>query len=47
MSISENKYQSKPWIDRQILNLITERDRLYNKYIKSKNLEVKRPNKTK
>ena len=41
MSISEKKYQSKPWIDRQILNLITERDRLYNKYIKSKNLEVK------
>ena len=42
MTNKEVRLQSKPWIDNQILNRINERDRLYNKFLKSKNENVKK-----
>ena len=38
----EIKRQSKPWITNEILKAITERDSFYKKYIKAKNVDLKR-----
>ena len=41
MTNKEIKHQTKPWINREILKLISERDSLYRKFIKEKKGERK------
>ena len=41
MTNKEIKQQAKPWITKEILKSILDRDSLYKKYIRAKNLESK------
>ena len=41
MSQKEIQQQYKPWINKEILSMITEREKLYKSYVKTKNVDIK------